>query len=365
MQNDDITRYRLGAHQLNKPRETGPADVVSWYGAVQAQDFAAAKWALGLRLSGSTDTAIEAAFNKGDIIRTHVMRPTWHFVAPGDICWLQQLTAARVQAACVTAMKKRGIDAAALKKSLTIFERALEGTNHLTRPELMTCLEQVKIKTDGIGASCIMIYAETQCIVCSGPLRGKQFTYALLEERVPATPQLSRDEALAALTMRYFTAHGPATVQDMSWWCGLTLADVRKGVNLVGKQLSGIVVNGQQGWWVPTETTNAKMDNTCLLPPFDEYMVGYKERRDLWHPGVMGKPVNGDMALLGPVVLVNGKAAGTWRRSFKKGAVVMEVTLHVPAGRVMLKKTEEAVQQYCHFHGMKPELNIATAQGRA
>lgn len=183
-------------------------------GAVQSQDFAAAKWAIGLRLPESKDTEIERVFNDGEILRTHVLRPTWHFVAPEDIRWMLALTAPRVNQCISYYYRKLELDAAVFKKSNEIIIKALEGGSQLTRAKLMLKLEQAGILTNDLRSNHLMIRAELDAVVCSGARKGKQFTYALLEERVPPAKTLSRDEALAELSARYFTSHGAATLQD-------------------------------------------------------------------------------------------------------------------------------------------------------
>ena len=200
-------------------------------GAVQAQDFAAAKWALALRMRSATDHSIEQAFNDGQIIRTHLLRPTWHFVAPEDIRWLLQLTGPRVNLKCGSAFRRFELDAAVFKRSHRALINALKGGKHLARAELRTVLDRAGVATgDGIRFQHILIRAELDGVICSGPRQGKQFTYALLEERVPPAKPLTRDEALVELTRRYFTSHGPANLQDFVWWSGLTTADARRGI---------------------------------------------------------------------------------------------------------------------------------------
>src|SRR5262249_24278612 len=187
-------------------------------GAVQSQDYYGACWALGLRLQGeSTAQTIDAAFDAGRILRTHVMRPTWHFVAPADIRWLQALTGPRMIKAWSQFNARLGIDEKVIARSQAVMVKSLEGGRALTRDELDRALQDAAIHQSGLGMAHLMARAERDCLVCSGPRRGKQFTYMLVDERVPPAPPLDPEAALAELVRRYFTSHGPAQVQDFVW----------------------------------------------------------------------------------------------------------------------------------------------------
>ena len=232
---NELVSARLVNQKLSSSKIRRAVDVVRWFGAVQAQDFNAAKWALALRMRKATDAVIEEAFNKGEILRTHVMRPTWHFVAPEDIRWLLQLTAPRVNLKAGPNYRKFELDAAVFKRSNKIFVKALRDGKHLTRPALKSMQNADGIDvTDSVRLAHILLRAELDGVICSGPRIGKQFTYALLEERAPAARALNRDEALAEITQRYFRSHGPATLQDFVWWSGLTVEDAKRGIAQVG-----------------------------------------------------------------------------------------------------------------------------------
>jgi len=312
----DVVSQRLDNHKLSSSEFKKPVDVVRWLGAVQAQDFNAAKWALALRMRAATDAVVEKAFNEGQILRTHLMRPTWHFVAPEDIRWLLQLTAPRVNVRCGPNYRKYELDNATLTRSNKALSRALRGGKHLTRSSLKKVLNQAGIPAeDTVRMAHILLGAELDGVVCSGPRVGKQFTYALLEERTPATSSLTRDEALARLTQRYFTSHGPATLQDFIWWSGLTAADARHGVELVDRHLrkelidEKVYLSPQARKTMPKSTYSAH-----LLPAYDEYTVAYKDRQTLFarYNGIT------TWGLLGPIVIIDGRVIGTWKRTNDK-----------------------------------------------
>src|SRR6266571_7526030 len=254
MINLNIAHRRLHNQHITWRMLETPQALVEWLGAVQAQDFAAAKWALGLRLQGVTDEDIEQAFTDGAILRTHVMRPTWHFVSPADIRWLLALTAPRVHAANANWYRKLELDDAIVRRCNETLAKALQGGKQLTRDELASALRQAGIVTQGEQrVTYIVMRAELDGVICSGARRGKQFTYALLAERAPHARMLARDEALAELTMRYFMSHGPAVIQDFVWWSGLTVAEARAGLAMVTSHLLHETINGQT-YWFPSST---------------------------------------------------------------------------------------------------------------
>lgn len=325
LQNLDIAQQRLAnQHLVGNPFKTAP-EVVAWLGAVQAQEYPWAKWALGQRTTGLTDAAIEQAFAEGSLLRTHVMRPTWHFVTPEDIRWLLALTAPRVNTAVASYYRKLELDEATFARSNAVLAKALEGGKQLTRPELAAILQQAGIATaDLLRFSHLMLRAELDGVVCSGALRGKQHTYALLDERAPQARTLERDEALAELARRYFTSHGPATVADFGWWSGLTMADARAGLEMAKPHLLQEVSEGQV-YWLPFSSppVNVTPPVAHLLPAFDEYTVAYKDRRAILDPAY---PPQAKTDILNPAIAVAGKIVGTWKRTFKKDTVVLTLS---------------------------------------
>jgi hypothetical protein len=235
-------------HLAGPPLETAEA-VVELLVAVQSQDYPGAKWSLGHRVRGATDAALDRAFNEGRILRTHVLRPTWHFVTPDDIGWLLRLSAPRVLAQCAHQYPALELDRALFRSSHTLFQRALRDGRHRTRTELGAILGCAGIAASGQRLAYIVAEAELTGLVCSGPLRGKQHTYALLEERAPGARVPARDEALGELTLRFFTGHGPATARPFAWWAGLTVADVNAGLHMVRDRLTRLEQDGHT-WWL-------------------------------------------------------------------------------------------------------------------
>ncbi len=322
----DIPQTRLWNQQLTTHKFDKPEEVVSWFGAVQSQDFAAAKWALAQRLKNQTDASIEQAFNDGKILRTHVMRPTWHFVTPLDIRWLLALTAKRVQRFNGHYYRKSGLDKSIFQKSSDVIRKALTGGRQLTRAELNIHLKEAKIPTENLGLSYTIMQAELEGIIISGPRLGKQFTYMLLDERVPKTTPLPADEALFALTKRYFQSHGPAQVQDFSWWSGLSLSDAKKGIASLGSAISKIEQNGKIYWYRQKAETTKTDDVAYLVPGFDEYFIAYKDRSDILDQEYT-KPLNQGGGMVSGAIVIKGKMVGGWRRTFAGKQAKLTITL--------------------------------------
>jgi Winged helix DNA-binding domain len=363
MTNLKIAHQRLHNQLITQQKFEKAGDVVKWLCAVQAQDYAAAKWALGLRLPNSTDTFIEQAFNDGLILRTHILRPTWHFVLPTDIRWMLALTAPRIIAASSYYYRTLGLDGTVFSHTNAILAKALQGGKHLTRIELASVLQQAGIATDNLQRlGQIIMRAELDGIICSGARHGKQFTYALLDERTPQSRTLHRDESLAELARRYFTSHGPATLQDFVWWSGLTVADAKAGLELVTSQLMHEVVGDQTYWFSPsTSPANDLSQTVCLLPNFDEYIVGYTDRSavfDATHTKNLDSRGN---VLFQHTIVLNGRVVGTWKRALKKDSVLLTPTLFTTLTPAESRALLESASRYSAFLN-KPvniDLNIS------
>ena len=320
MNTSEILRLRLYNSGLTHSPFRSAVDAVTHSMAVQAQDFAAAKWALGLRIKNSTDRHIEQAFNDGKILRIHVMRPTWHFVRPEDTRWMLELTAPRVKSLLANYNRKLGLDEALFKKSNTAIARALEGHNYLTRRELKAILADKGIETDVQRLAHIVVRAELDGLICSGPRRGKQFTYALLNERVPKTSRQNRDKSLAELALRYFTSHGPAQLKDFSWWSGLSEKDARAALDMIKSGLNPATCNGKTYWSFPHMELIPDPPSVLLLSVYDEYTIAYTDRSDISESRDIERMIAMGNALTAVIVL-NGKVAGTWHKATNKDSV--------------------------------------------
>lgn len=361
MLTDEIATQRFYHQQLAAPAFANPAAVVEWLGAVQSQDYAGAKWAVGQRLQGNvTDAALDQAFNNGAILRTHVLRPTWHFVTPSDIRWMLTLTAPRVNAKLASYYRNLGLDDAVFARSNAALTTALQGGNQLARPQLTSVLEQAGIViADLLRFTHLLIRAELDGIICSGGRQGKQFTYALLDERAPQPRSLDRDAALAELAKRYFTSHGPATLQDYVWWSGLTMTDAKAGVALVESQLTHEVINGQS-YWLAASAPAAEVSGpvVSLLPNYDEYIVGYTDRSAIFDPQHTPLLDERSNPLFTHTVVIDGQIAGTWKRTFTKSSVNVTFSPFMPWNEAQTEAVYAAAQRYAEFVGLALSVNF-------
>jgi hypothetical protein len=348
-----ITSQRLYNQYLSRPTFNQPVDVVDWLVAVQSQDYDGAKWALGLRMDAVKTEAVDDAFNSGAILRTHVMRPTWHFVNAADLRWLLALTAPRVHQANAYYYRKLGLDADTLKQTQILIEESLSGGSHLTRSELETVFNNAGIETDSgdhLRLAYIMMYAELEALICSGPKRGKQFTYALLDERVPPTAPLSPEEALGQFTRRYFRSRGPATLHDFSKWSGLTIAEVTAGLDMVKSEFVSETIDSRTYWFADTGSVPILPSPSAFaLPNYDEYVSAYVDYSALFDPHSGLELVDRESFKYPHFILIDGMVAGTWRRTYKSKSVLIELDPFAPLTAAQSAAFDAALARYAEF----------------
>lgn len=343
-------RQRLAAQHLLTPRHTRAADVVAMFGAVQAQDFYGAKWALGQRMMHATDAALDDAFNAGEILRTHVLRPTWHFVTPQDIRWLLELTAPRVHAVNAFMYRNLELDDALFRRSENIFTRTLRNGKSSTREELGAALQRAGIAGVGQRLAYLIMHAELEGVLCSGARRGKQFTYALLGERAPRANKLQRAEALRELTRRYFGTRGPATARDFVWWSGLTMRDAQRGIASCKSELAQETFEDQVYWFVPSNhPALPKSPRAHLLPNYDEYFIGLRDRSSLMDTAVTITLDARENILSNHLVFFEGRLVGGWWRSVLKDTVEVRTKWLRPLTVRAQREVSRAARQYADF----------------
>ena len=339
MQVNNIAKARLVNQQISGTKFKTAKEIVGWMGAMQAQDFSMAKWALGIRLPGSTEKEIESAVSDGEIIRTHILRPTWHFVLPEDLNWMRSLSAPKSKTSLSSRDRALGLTEAIIKKSKKIIERALSKGEHLTGDELAVELERNKIDTGDYRAWHLFYKAELDGIICSGVIKNGKPTFALLHERVLVENKLKREEALGLLAKKYFLSHGPATLQDFAWWSGLNLGDSRAALEAVKSGLFSEVINKQTYWF-----TNSLMlpkhgdDAVYLLPAFDEFIISYKDRTATFPFGKQKKAISNN-GIFKPVIVIGGEVLGIWKRLIKGNNAFAEAEYFRP----VLKKEEKQI----------------------
>lgn len=352
-----IAGARLRAQRLTGKPFSDALEAVRRLGAVQSQDYPAAKWALAQRLDGATDQGLDQLYDQGHILRTHVLRPTWHFVLPEDIRWLLQLTGPRVMAGIAGRWRQLEIDREVIARSRAAWHAALAGGRSLTRPELGGVLTAAGISPEGQRLPHLLMALELEGLLASGPRRGAQLTWALLEERAPASASLGPEDSLRELALRYFRSHGPAQLQDFAWWSGLTLAGARKGTALAGGDLEARSIDGKQYWHEPGLDWRPVRDGAVhLLPNFDEYTVGYRDRSALLHAAYPFRPeLFAFSSILSNIVTAGGELRGSWRRVTGPQGVRVEVRPLAPLARPVRAGVETAVRRYAGFLGRPVE----------
>ncbi len=335
MTQQEISNSRMISQKISSADFTSAEQIVTWMGAIQAQDYSMVKWAIGVRTLNSTDKTIEEAVNKGDIIRIHIMRPTWHFVSARDIYWLLELTAPRIRSSLNFRHKQLELSDLIIRKSNRIIEKQLSERSFLTRDEISESFNDADIKTDNNRLSHLLVLAELNGIICSGPVKGNKQTYALLPERVPHKKVLTKEESLAELARRYFTSRCPATLQDFVWWSGLTFRDARDGLDSVKSDFIS-ETEGTQQYWLTDSYIETRYDKPSahLLPAFDEFLISYKDRSASISITENKKAIS-DNGIFRPVIVTDGQVAGLWKRTIKKDKVLVEAELFIPLNKTV------------------------------
>jgi hypothetical protein len=348
----DIATRRLAAQRISATTFTRPEQVVAALGAVQAQDYLGALWAIGLRMKEATEARVERALAGRKIVRTWPMRGTLHFVAAEDARWMVELMAPRAAAAAVGRLRKYGIDDRLLARARDAMVRALEGGRTLTRPAAYEVLERAKMSTANQRGLHLLWCLAHEAVLCFGPREGKQQTFVLFEEWLPKAKRKSRDEALGELAHRYFAGHGPATLADFAWWSGLKVADAQRGVELAGKLVTQETIAGQ-AFWLASRSTAARPHRApaYVLPAFDELLVGYTDRRAFLEAR-HARFVNNGGGILNPTIVVNDRVVGTWQRRISPRGVRFELAPFARPSKPDREAVDLALDRYARFVGL-------------
>ncbi|MGN6532179.1 MAG: winged helix DNA-binding domain-containing protein [Ginsengibacter sp.] len=349
MSEKDIANTRLISQQITYTTFSSAKEILEWMGAMQAQDFNMAKWAIGLRLKNATEQNIHSAIDSGEIFRTHLLRPTWHFVSREDIYWMTELTAPRI----LSSMKGRNIQLElspeVFKKANKIIEKVLSGNKNLTRKELINELTKAKIETDNNRASHIFFQAELEGIICNGKMKDKQTTYALLNERMEKPMPIKKEEALYRLAFKYFQSHSPATLPDFFWWSGLSAADAKKALESIKNNFISEKINEQEYWFPHSFPVAKKMkEHAFLLPAFDEFLISYKDRSAAISAEHQSKAFSNN-GIFWPTIVINGKVAGLWKREIKKDQISIETSFFDKKNNVNKELIKDASEKFATF----------------
>jgi Winged helix DNA-binding domain len=353
MTNTDIVWQRLVNQRIDGEKFERPEEVVRWLGAIQAQDYRQALWAIGLRLKFATVVDIEQAIFDGKIVRTWPMRGTLHFVPPEDAKWMLKLSASRMLAKDGRRLRQLGLDEEIIERCKELFYDALKGSKRLSRPEMMKLLEEAGISTENQRGYHILWYVSQSGLICLGPMQDKQQTFVLLDEWVPDSRDLSREGSLVELAKRYFASHGPATVHDFAWWAGLTVTDARSGLEEAKPELISEKIDGKEYWTTSEAPGPVAYDESGvdLLPAFDEYLLGYKDRTSVLTVEDAPRVVPGKNGIFLPTIVVGGRIVGTWKRRVKKSAIDITLSPFTHLGDSD-ERAIEAARLYSDFVGL-------------
>lgn len=349
MNTEDILVQRLRNQLLISDEMKSVKDAVSHMGAIQAQEYTLSKWAIALRTGSSNISEIDKAINEGAIIRTHILRPTWHFVTAENLDWMIKLCRDKLYKTYVSYCKALGINEVFSNKIIPVILSALENNNHLTRSEISEKLAAGNKNIDNSITNNILFIMEIEGLICGGKSKSGKHSYALTEEWVPQNANLiSKEEALAKLTTKYFQSHGPATLQDFIWWSGLSSTDAKLGISLIKDILEEINLPGKKLLMIYSKPNKNDGRNLLhLLPPYDEFIVGYKDRTDLISKENHSK-VMSSFGLFKPTVMLNGKITGSWKKKKIKNSPEIELSFF--DGHTNGKKLyKEEVERLIHF----------------
>jgi hypothetical protein len=352
-----ISAFRSLNQQISNHKFKTARDIASWMGALQAQDYNMVKWAFGIRLPDATEISINEEIDSGKIIRTHLLRPTWHFVSSDDIYWIQKISADHIRSSLSYRDNQLGLTSRILSKTSSAIENILKNNIHLTREELFTELVNSGLKLKNEQASHIFVRAETEGIICSGRQKKGKPTFALLHEWVPVNKKnYTRDESLKELGYKYFMSRGPATVQDFAWWSGLSLREARLGLEYNKSNLISEVVENQTFWFSDYSVNNDQnQERVFLLPSYDEFLLSYRDRSASISDNNHKKAVSNN-GIFYPVILSDNQISGTWKRKSKRDNVAISTSLFKT--KLPPESIESAINRYSGFLGKKAELAV-------
>lgn len=344
-----VENLRTYGHQLAEPGFDDARQLVSYMGAVQGQDLEMCKWAVGMRLRQPSLTHIREALDSGRIVRTHILRPTWHLVAAEDIRWMLDTCGKRLRSAYMTYWGKHwDVDEEKYSRFRDAAPKSLTGTDGLTIQELTAALNGAGHAWSQDQVKTMLALGEAEGVVCNGREKGRKHTYALLDERVPAVPAIPREEALSRLALAYFRSHSPASLEDFVWWSGLSGTEAKAAIGSIERQLVTDRYEGQKLFVHESRLTDSVSDGVHLLPPYDEYLISYRDRTHVLDPKHSAKAHN-NYGIFHPVIAYKGRIVGNWKKVAKKGGVTVETTFFTPSSAPGKRKLQAAIDRYVDF----------------
>lgn len=352
----DISSSRLISQKIEYSDFTTVKEIINWMAAMQAQDFDMAKWALGVRMKDPAKNIIESAIDSGEVLRIHVLRPTWHLVSADDIYWILRLNSNKIKSSLKSRHKELELTEKIIGITSGILEKSLSGGLNLTRNEIASAFHKAGIRTDQNRLSHIMFRAEMDELVCSGPSRENKSTYALLYERVPEKKEMPRDESLAELARRYFTSRCPATLEDFVWWSNLSVSDALKATDYLKPGFITETIDSKK-YWIPYsyKSRNIEMYSVHILPAYDEFLISYRDRSSsLAH--LHNKKIVSINGIFYPHIVVNGQVEGLWKRFLSRDKVIIEMKFFMQAPPTVKHLLNTKANLFGRFLNKTPEI---------
>ncbi|MFF5180010.1 winged helix DNA-binding domain-containing protein [Micromonospora sp. NPDC000316] len=356
-----MTSLLLRPHPGTRPGTV--AEVVEWFGAMQAQDLASGLWSLGARLPGHNMADVQAALERREALRTWPMRGTVHLVPPADARWMLELTGVRSLAGLAARRARLELTDDDAERAVDVLGAALAGGGRLTRAQCLATLRAAGVATDGQRGYHLLWYSSVRGVTCLAPTVGTEQTFALLDEWAPEPRRPERDEALAMLAHRYARGHGPVTAREFAGWSGLTLTDARRGL-VAADGLSTVRVDGEPTYvdaaLVDTALTDAvrtPVDDMLVLPGFDEYLLGYRDRTLMLDPAHQAAVVPGNNGVFQATVVRAGRVVGVWKRKIGRTAVTITIQPLTALDAAARARVEQALGRYADFLGLPPRFD--------
>ena len=328
------------------------AGVVTWFGAMQAQDMASGLWSLGVRLPGFTRDDVNAALESREALRTWPMRGTVHLVPSCDARWMLEVLGARPLAGAAARRAFLGLSQEAADRAADALGTALAGGGRLTRAECLQTIVDAGIDCKGQLGYHLLWYASQRGVICIAPHVGTEQTFALLDEWAPGQVRPERDEALGIIALRYFRSHGPTTRQDFAGWTGLTAVDAKRGIAVAGRELASVRVEGQEMFVHPALLDGERAAHgggMLALPGFDEYLLGFKDRSLMVAPEHKDAIIPGGNGMFQSTIVRAGRVVGTWKRTVAKTRITVDVLPLVRLGSSERELVEGALEPYSRF----------------
>jgi hypothetical protein len=353
----DIARWRLRTQHLVWPYAVSAREVVGSLLAVQAENPGQAAWAVASRTQNPNQAELATLLDDGAVLRTHVLRPTWHFVRAEDVGWLLDLTGPRVRR--VTGQQLRnthGLDERAIDQAVAAVAQALASRGQLTRAQLAEELRERGIPGSRQLLMILLAHAELDGLICSGRVVNGEHTYALMQERAPRPRRLGRTEALAELTLRYFTGHGSATERDLAYWATLTLTDVRAGLQQVRDRLDSFQHDGRTFWHAPGDAPGGPQQPTGhLLQILDEIYRGYQDTR--WVVDTAGHVPRTRETAIG-MALVDAQLLAAMRRTITHDHVQFDLRPYRALTLPEVEALDQAARRYGEYLRLKARITL-------